>query len=271
MARTAEEPFDRWVAGATSLWLFLDYDGTLADFTRDPNQVEVIPSVVHLIRDLAAQPRLRVAVISGRSLKIVDQLLPVEGIFRAGVYGLELQTPAGQVSYRENLRRIRPILEGIKPRWKELIAGKSGFFLEDKGWTLAIHAEKAQRGLAQTVLGEARQAVQGKLPAGVFRWFADDVFLEIAPLLAHKGKMVEYLVHHFPLPQSRLIYIGDDDKDEEAFGTVHALGGVNILVTQRSHSVHFNEVDYVLDSPASVRTWLGHLLDSVSEKKASQV
>src|SRR5512140_772622 len=93
------EVLDRWVGEASYLWLFLDYDGTLADFSRTPNLVEVKADVVDLIRDLAALPRVRVAVISGRTLKIVQQLLPVEGIFTAGVYGLEMQPPSGDVIY----------------------------------------------------------------------------------------------------------------------------------------------------------------------------
>ncbi len=269
MRRNGEE-LDHWVEAASHLWLFLDYDGTLADFSLTPDLVEVNPEVMEIVSSLAANPRIRLAVVSGRSLAIVRQLLPVEGIFLAGVYGVELQLPSGETVHRENLERIRPYLETIKPRWEELISGSPRFFLEDKGWTLAIHAERAEREAAHQVLGAARQAAENEVPRNIFRWFEDEVFLEIAPVLAHKGKTVGYLYSHFPLQDSRLIYIGDDDKDEEAFGTVHAFGGVNMLVSQRAHSVHFNEVDYILGSPGSVRTWLEHLLECISESETSQ-
>ncbi len=269
MARNGEEELDRWAAAASNLWLFLDYDGTLADFSRTPDLVEVDQEVVELVRSLADNSHIRLAVVSGRTLQIVRQLLPVEGIFLAGVYGVEMQLPTGEVIHRENLERIRPYLETIKPRWEALIAGQSGFFLEDKGWTLAIHAERAERDNAHKVLAEARRTAESGIPRNVFRWFEDEVFLEIAPLQAHKGKTVGYLYSHFPLPESRLIYIGDDDKDEEAFGTVHAFGGVNMLVSQRSHSIHFNEVDYIINSPGAVRAWLDHLLQDVAEAGAS--
>ena len=259
MARTDDELY-RWAAAAPTLWLFLDYDGTLADFSRTPDLVEVKPEVVSLVRALSANPRIRVAVISGRGLKIVRQLLPVEGIFLAGVYGVEIQTPAGEVTYRENLGRIRPFLERIKPRWQELISGQPGFFLEDKDWTLAIHADKAPQPVAQKVLAAARQAAQAELPRNHFRWFADDVFLEIAPYLAHKGRTVSYLYQHFPLTGSRLIYIGDDDRDEEAFETVDGFGGVNIVVSARARPAHLDQVDYTLNSPAAVHAWLERLL-----------
>jgi trehalose-phosphatase len=256
---------DHWVAEVSHLWLFLDYDGTLADFSQTPNLVEVNSEVVGLIRDLAAQPRLRIAVISGRTLKIVQELLPVEGIFMAGVYGLEMQPPTGGMIYRENLGRIRPTLEQIKPGWEDLISGKPGFFLEDKSWTLAIHADKADPSTAARVLLNAHRIAEEALPGGIFRWFVDDTFLEIAPLQAHKGKTVGYMYGHYPLPNSRLLYIGDDDKDEEAFETVHAYGGFNILVSEKTQPLHYHEADYILESPASVRHWLRHLLQRLEK------
>jgi hypothetical protein len=37
----------------------------------------------------------------------------------------------------------------VKPRWERLIADRDGFFLEDKGWALAIHARFAADGEAE--------------------------------------------------------------------------------------------------------------------------
>ncbi len=247
---------DHWLEEASRVWLFLDYDGTLADFSRTPDLVEAREEVIQLVRRLAAQPRLRVGVISGRTLQIIRALLPVEGVFLAGTYGLEMLPPSGPVLYRENLSRIRPTLDQVKPRWEELISGKEGFFLEDKGWTLAIHAGRAERRLAESVLSTAKKIASAGLPEGVFRWFEDAIFLELAPRQAHKGKAVGYLYGHYPFPEARLIYIGDDDKDEEAFQTVHAFGGVNILVSSSQHPLHSGEVDYIIETPSAVRGWL---------------
>jgi trehalose-phosphatase len=84
----------------------------------------------------------------------------------------------------------------------------------------------------------------------------NDVFLEIAPLKAHKGKAVEYFLRHYPLPDSRLIYIGDDDKDEEAFETVHAFGGKSVLVFNPDHPEPSEATDFQMESPEEVRRWM---------------
>ncbi len=254
---------DRWAASASRLWLFLDYDGTLADFSPTPDAVEAKPEVIELIRELASRSHVRVTVISGRTLEIVRRLVPVDGILMAGVYGVEIQPPSGEVIYRENYARIRPTLNRIKPIWQGLTSGQVGFFIEDKGWSLALHADKAEKGRARQVLPAARAAAEAEQHPGYFRWFSDDTFLEIAPLRAHKGKAVEFMMARFPFPDARLVYIGDDDKDEEAFGTVHALGGANILVSNSFHPLHLNDADELLDSPASVRLWLKRLLEQL--------
>jgi trehalose-phosphatase len=251
---------NRWVAEASHLWLFLDYDGTLADFPAAPDLVEVQPEIVSLIRQLSARPRFRVAVISGRKLEAIRALLPVAGVFLAGVYGVELQTPTGEVMHREEYGFIRPFLERIKPRWEKLIAGQAGFFLEDKDWSLALHARAVGPGLAERVFSAARQAADEDMPPSRFRWFGGHNFLELAPLQAHKGAAVRYLLSNFPFPDTHLVYIGDDDKDEEAFETVHAFGGIDILVSGRARPARSSEADYVLESPRSVRQWLMDLV-----------
>jgi len=262
MLQTRDD-LDRWVAAAPRLWLFLDYDGTLADFSPTPDLVEVDPEVVRLIRGLASKSNVRVAVISGRTLDIVRQLLPVEGVLMAGVYGVEIQLLSGEVVYREDYQHIRPALNRIKLLWQSLTSGRAGFFLEDKGWSLALHADKSEKALAREVLNAAHQMAEKELPRRIFRWFVDDTFLEVAPLQAHKGRTVDFIYDKFPLPDCRMVYIGDDDKDEEAFGTVHSLGGANILVSNRPWPRHLGEADYILETPASVRLWLQQLLEQL--------
>ncbi|MGD1997206.1 MAG: trehalose-phosphatase, partial [Anaerolineae bacterium] len=81
-------------------------------------------------------------------------------------------------------------------------------------------------------------------------------FLEIGPKLAHKGKTVDYLLDRYPRPGALTIYIGDDDKDEEAFEVVRARGGIAILVASEPRDVN---VDARLESPQAVRKWLRSL------------
>jgi trehalose-phosphatase len=251
---------DRWIAGAYRLWLFLDYDGTLADFMPLPGQTELEPDLVALIKELAANPRFRVTILTGRTLKSVQELVPVTGIFLAGVYGLEIQTPDGETIDRGNYSTLRTFLDQIKPNWETIVANRPEIFLEDKGWALALHAANVPLADARELLGQARQVASEEFPENMFRWFDSSNFLEIAPRQANKGETVNLLVKGYPYPGARLLYIGDDDKDEEAFEVVHEFGGLNIQVSNPENPIIYPGADYVLNSPHEVRKWLKNLL-----------
>jgi trehalose 6-phosphate phosphatase len=242
---------------AQRLWLFLDYDGTLADFAPTPEHVQPNAQVIGLIERLVERPRTRVSVISGRRLDHVEKLLPLPGVFLAGTYGVEMRTWSGERVNRLDYGTIRPALEILKPLWSQLIAGRQGFFLEDKGWSLALHARFAADGEAEAVLGEARHIAVEKAVSAAFRVLDGHKFLELGPLLAHKGRTVEYLLSRYAWPGASLLYLGDDDKDEEAFGVIQAYGGNTIVVASELRET---KADCRLESPHAARRWLEKLI-----------
>jgi trehalose-phosphatase len=250
------EDLTRRALSNTYLWLFLDYDGTLAEFKRTPEDNTPVPQVVQLLKRLASKSAVRLTVLSGRKLADVRSLLPVPGIYLAGTYGVELQIPAGDQIQRANYDEIRPFLEKVKPKWIEILGNREGFFLEDKGFALALHARFSKEEEAKEVLALAREFVDRNLPEEQFRILGGHKFLEIAPLIAHKGETVFYLLDKYPLPGAQLLYIGDDEKDEEAFEAIHARGGIAVKVASRSQRGIRSEADYVLSSPNAVTAWL---------------
>jgi trehalose 6-phosphate phosphatase len=241
------------IAHAARLWLFLDYDGTLASFAPTPDHVDTQPEIVELVTTLARHPRIRVAVVSGRRLSHVEKLVPVTEALLAGTYGVELRTFEGNKVNRVDKKAIRPVLEQIKTRWTELTEERHGFFLEDKGWALALHARFAGDAEAEGLLNKARRVAADMATPDLFRVLGGHKFLEVGPRLAHKGKTVAYLLDRYPWPDALPIYLGDDDKDEEAFGVVRERGGVAILVAATPRET---QADHRLASPQAARQWL---------------
>jgi trehalose 6-phosphate phosphatase len=255
----AAEDVTTRIRQAQRLRLFLDYDGTLADFAPTPEDVDPEPEVIQLLRTLAEHPCIRPAVISGRRLGHVEKLLPVQDVVLAGTYGIELRLPDGERVDRVPYEDLRPVLAEIKPRWEELLAEQDGFFLEDKGWTLAIHARYAADSRAAIGLKKARRIAMGAVERSsseLFRVLGGHKFLEIGPALAHKGKTVEHLLDRHPWPNALPLYVGDDDKDEEAFGVIHAHGGIAIRVCEEPCET---QADGLLESPQDVRRWLAQI------------
>ena len=248
---------------AEQLWLFLDYDGTLADFAPTPEDILPDKALISLIERLVSQPDIRVTVISGRRLAHIQTLLPVPGILIAGTYGLELQMPDGETIHRVDYDEVRPLLDDLEGEWGQLLVGRGGFFLEDKGWTLAIHAKDATKGEANAVLQQARQQAESLMEQAsgdLFRLQGGHRFLECGPRAADKKRTVEHLLATFPGDDDPLlVYLGDDDKDEVAFEAIQECGGVVGAVGDR---LRYSPADCWLPSPQAVRQWLQAVLEA---------
>jgi len=260
MLPPAQALFDR-LLGAGRVRLFTDYDGTLAGFAPTPDVVAPDPELVDLLSHLARLPALRITVLSGRRLSHVEKLVPVPDILLAGTYGIEMRTTGGQRVERVEYAAVRPALDRIKPLWARTIGGRQGFYLEDKGWALAIHARFASNAESAEVLAVAQEIAAGTIsnaPPFLFRILGGDKFLEIGPREAHKGRSVEYLLERYPWPGALPLFIGDDDKDEEAFGVVQAQGGVSIVVAETPRPTR---ADFRLESPQATRAWLQELYE----------
>jgi trehalose 6-phosphate phosphatase len=249
-----------WAQASGLLWLFLDYDGTLAEFAPTPDHIEPDPTLIHLIEHLARKEGIRVSILSGRRLAHLRRLLPVKGVILAGTYGIELLDENGQMIQRLRYEELRPVLEAIKPDWEGLIQGRDGFYLEDKGWALALHARFAEAIQAEQVIAQAMQVLKDRAPSQKFRVLGGHKFLELAPRLASKREAVAYLLERYGTDDARLLYIGDDDKDEEAFPIIHAHGGKAVKVFQPSQTAAPTTADFFLDSPSRTRAWLQGLL-----------
>jgi trehalose 6-phosphate phosphatase len=241
---------------ANGLCLFLDYDGTLVDFSPTPAQLDVNPETVQLLQELTQLNHVQVSVVSGRRLEDLKKLLPVEGVLLAGTYGIELQTPQGEHIQRESYGMVRPQLEKLKPQWERLIEAYPGFYLEDKGWSLAIHGRFAPPDKVEQILSQATK-IAGKLVNSTdYRILGGDRFTELAPLKANKGDTIRYLVDRLACHQALLVYMGDDDKDEDAFKVIKKMNGIAVLV---SPDDRLSVADFRLESPRQARRWLAQI------------
>jgi trehalose 6-phosphate phosphatase len=257
MISCSDKRVQQRVAQAGHVWLFLDYDGTLSDFAATPDEIIPDEELIDLIELLAGLPNCRVTIISGRRLVHIQALLPVSGIQKAGTYGLEMQTNDGETIHQVNYGTVRPLLEDLKQEWGQLLKGRSGFYLEDKGWTIAIHGKDAVEEEATAVLRVANHQAQALLEqdrGNIFRLLGGHRFLECGPKSANKKRTVDYLLSTYPWhDDALLVYLGDDDKDEVAFEAIQQRGGIAIAVGERLRN---SSADCWLPTPQAVRLWL---------------
>jgi trehalose 6-phosphate phosphatase len=75
--------------------------------------------------------------------------------------------------------------------------------------------------------------------------------------LANKGLTVAHLLDENAWPGALPLYLGDDDKDEEAFAVIQERGGIAVLVSAQPRDT---AADLRLDSPQAARRWLEGLI-----------
>lgn len=231
----------------------MDYDGTLAEFAPSPDFLEPDPALLDLLRRLLENNKYLPTLLSGRSLQHLHALVPLPGLMLAGTYGIEIELPDGTQINTLDYQQVRPMMEQLLPHWQALLTGQSGFFLEDKGWSLAMHARFATPEDARRVLGAARAEID-RLAAGPdFAVEHRERFLEFAPAEASKRRSVQTILARYTPAGAMPLYVGDDLNDEAAFEAVQAAGGICVRVSEDHVQTR---AQYRLAGPYQVRRLL---------------
>ena len=70
--------------------LFLDYDGTLAPITDKPSNAKLSTDMKKMLYKLSKAPGLKLAVISGRSLRDIKSMVGLRGVIYSGNHGFQI-------------------------------------------------------------------------------------------------------------------------------------------------------------------------------------
>jgi trehalose 6-phosphate phosphatase len=226
---------------------FLDVDGTLLDIAETPDAVCVDTALRELIARLHRGGA--VALVSGRRIADLENLLGAAYLPMAGQHGLERRSADGQLfTHRIAPQATSMIKEALAP----VLARHPGLLLEDKGLSLALHYRRAPHLASYAQRLMRRLAVE--TDAGLEMQLGKRV-VEIKLSGIDKGTAVAEYLQESPFKGRRPVFIGDDLNDEHGFAEVNRLGGVSIRVGKGSSCAH-----YRLRDVAAVRGWLGAAL-----------
>lgn len=215
---SAEELHALLPAGRNFL-LLLDYDGTLVPYARRPQEALPGEELVILLNQLAGRPGVRLAVLSGRSRKDLERILPVKGAILACCHGAELVWP----DQKAEVVLLPPGLESFLGLAAELFPESGGFLVENKGHSLAVHYRLAGAERAVFALEEfKKRALQSIIKGSEWEFLEGEKVLEVRPAGANKGVAAQKIMAAFPAHYP--VCLGDDATDEDAFDIVGAKG-----------------------------------------------
>ncbi len=151
------------------LLVVADFDGTLAEASRDPGAATIVPLARRALRRLAgvaatSPGRVTVAVLTGRTAADVAARVGVGGILYLGDHGLQRGTyPRGSrpgsinTTFRGGHDASFAPAEQLADRVPDLLGRPAWLFVERKGPSVAFHVRQAEDPLA------ARAAVQSAI------------------------------------------------------------------------------------------------------------
>uniref|UniRef100_A0A182J7Z1 Uncharacterized protein n=1 Tax=Anopheles atroparvus TaxID=41427 RepID=A0A182J7Z1_ANOAO len=235
------------------LALLLDYDGTLAPIAPHPDLATLPPETKNVLQRLSNHSDVYVAIISGRNVDNVKQMVGIEGITYAGNHGLEILHPDGSKFVHPMPIEYEDKVSGLLKSLQDSVCG-DGAWVENKGPLLTYHYRETPAELRPAMVEKARQLI---IQFG-FRAAEAHCAIEAKPPVQwNKGRASIYILRTaFGVDWSeriKIIYAGDDVTDEDA---MMALKGMAATFRVTNSQIVKTSAERRLPSTDSVLTML---------------
>ncbi len=242
-------------AEAPTTTFILDYDGTLVPFAPTPDLAMPDADLLALVRHLAALPRARVHIVTGRSRESVERWFEELPVGLHTEHGYWERTGPGapwtciteaSLEWKE---AVRLVLEDVTSR-------TDGSMIEDKTAGVAWHYRATEPQLAQTRLRELRTRLVELPEASQYELLEGSKVLEVRLHGVNKGAAVQSILtaRH---EAGAILCAGDDRTDEDMFAAL----------PEDAVSIHVglgrSRATYRVRSPAELRRVLWSLASSI--------
>lgn len=224
---------------------FFDIDGTLVEIAEHPSEVELDRDLRGLIKLLHWRTGGAVALISGRSIDVIDGLFPDLRLPAAGQHGIERRDARGRTFRHEFSSEFLARAHG---RLAAAVTKHPGLMLEDKGLSLALHYRQAPR-----LAGYSHRLVRSMLDeaGSEFAMQTGKRVVELKPAGKDKGVAVLEFMEEIPFEGRIPVFVGDDRTDEYGFAVVNEMGGHSMKVGAGPTAATWR-----LRGVGAVRSWL---------------
>ncbi|MBW2242603.1 MAG: bifunctional alpha,alpha-trehalose-phosphate synthase (UDP-forming)/trehalose-phosphatase [Deltaproteobacteria bacterium] len=215
----SERELQQWLRGYVKsypLCLFLDYDGTLTPLVSHPSKAKLSKEMREALMGCSRRVDTDVSIVSGRALDDIRKIVGEPNLVYAGNHGLEIEGPEiarfrhqDLVHYEARALELFGALEAI---------ANEGAWTEAKGPTLTFHIREVPEAR------QARYAQKARALMTEHGYQARDAHAAVEarpPIGWDKGRAVLHILRERYGPnwseRVRVIYVGDDQTDEDAF------------------------------------------------------
>lgn len=215
------------LATATHRLLLLDYDGTLAPFSKERNQAIPYPGVRELLQNMIEAQHSRIVIISGRATKDLVPLLGLENHPEIwGSHGLEHLTADGSYEVTELDSAAQNTLRQAEAWIREAGLQEQS---ERKPGSVALHWRGMPETEQQRLKTEFCEKWTAAAEAAGLALKEFDGGIELQATVKNKGDAVNAILTETKEKETAAVYLGDDFTDEDAFKALKGRG-LSVLV-----------------------------------------
>lgn len=231
---------------------FLDYDGTLTGFHKDPQEAYPDQELYTILKNLTGSDKNRVIIISGRDKETLSKWFPIEWklgfIAEHGVWSKE---PGTEWVMMEQIDKNW--MDIIKPTLEFYVDRTPRSFIEQKNYSLVWHYRDADPDLGEIRSWELKDHMKEMTSNLNLEIMDGDKVIEIKNSGINKGRASIHKIGE--LKYDFILAIGDDWTDEYTFGALPD-EAVTIKVGAKT-----TKAKYYIDSVEDVRNLLKGLME----------
>ncbi len=226
--------------------LFIDYDGTLAEFNKDPQQAKPDKELYDLLDAIHNQENTTLFLISGRDKDTFTKWFLHKKYNMIVEHGVWISRKGEKFKLMEQVKadwmsKIRPVLESFVDR-------TPGSFIEEKNYSLAWHFRNTDPDFGEKRAVELNTTLTGLIGNDDISVLAGNKVMEIKSSNVNKGRAAVRILGEDDF--DFIFSIGDDWTDEFMF---QALPDATITVKV---GLKKTSAKYYVEGPKSVRELL---------------
>ncbi|KAJ8919101.1 hypothetical protein NQ315_012086 [Exocentrus adspersus] len=211
-----EEYLTNYIGSSSELAVLLDYDGTLTPIVAHPDLAKIPEETKSVLQRLSKINGVFLAIISGRNVNNVKEMVGIGNITYAGNHGLEVLYPDGNLYIHQLPTEFDQAVTNLIKKLEEKVV-KNGAWIENKGASLTFHFRAVPENLRHEIEETAHKIIED---AG-FKVGKAHCALEARPTVDwNKGKVALLILNkNYGEDWSRkvkVIFVGDDTTDEDA-------------------------------------------------------
>jgi trehalose 6-phosphate synthase/phosphatase len=246
--------------------MLLDYDGTLRELVGHPDLAAPTPEIRQLLLALAALPRTSVHVVSGRTRESLESWLGDLPVHLCAEHGYLVRPAGGE--WGSPLEVDLSWLPRVERLFRRVAADVPGTMVERKAASVSWHYRQAEPEYGLWRARELLVALENVLAGIAAEVLPGRRVIEVRARGVNKGTYLRRLLTEKGGEQTVFLAAGDDVTDNDLFAVlpkgsiaIH-VGGIRRRATRTPL-----EHEYVVDSPAALRSALGALAEELRSEQ----